>query len=82
MINFVYIGGNTYLPYESIIMLTDYSEPAAKKIVKAAKEQDLLRDFSRGQSKETVAVTRSGFVFVTNMELYEVLGSANSEEKF
>ncbi len=77
MTNFVYIGGNTYLPYESIIMLTDYSEPATKKIVKAAKEQDLLRDYSRGQGKETVAVTRSGFVFVTAKELYEVLEDAN-----
>ncbi len=76
MTNFVYIGGNTYLPYESIIMLTDYSEPATKKIVKAARDKNLLCDYSRGQGKETVAVTRNGFVFITARALYEVVEDA------
>lgn len=71
--NFIYIGGNTYVPYEHIAMLTDYDEPTAKKLVKKAKEEELLYDFSRGQGKETVVLTVQGFVMVTNTELWQTI---------
>lgn len=77
MNNFVWLGGNTYVPYEEILLLTDYGEPQAKKMVKNARELERLMDYSRGQSKETVAVMKTGFVIITPVELYEVLRTHN-----
>lgn len=70
---FVWLGSNTYVPYTDVLMLTDYNQPQTKKIVKKAKEENMLFDYSRGQGKETVCMLKDNTVIVTSAELHEVL---------
>ena len=69
---FVWLGNDTYVPCKNIELLTSYEQPAAKKIVKQAKEEGRLYDFSRGRAKETVALLKSGTVIISPIESYRI----------
>jgi len=78
--DFVWLGNDVYIPYGDITLLTDYYQPAAKKLVKQAKEDGLLMDYSRGQGKETVALLKNGAVITTGVELQRVLNATKDDE--
>lgn len=78
---FVWLGYNTYVPYADVLMLTDYNEPQTKKIVKKAKEENMLFDYSRGNGKATVCVLKDNTVIVTGTNLHEVLRSFEEPEQ-
>lgn len=71
----IWLGESIYVPYTDILMLTEYCEPQTKKIVKKAKEMNMLFDYSRGRSKKTVCMLKDNTVIVTGDELCEVLRS-------
>lgn len=60
--DFVYLGGNNYLPTSNIAMIMGFDEPTAKTLIKKAKDTDAFLDFSRGKSKQTVILTRNNLV--------------------
>jgi regulator of extracellular matrix RemA (YlzA/DUF370 family) len=78
---FVWLGYNTYVPYTDVLLLTDYSEPQTKKIVKKAKEENMLFDYSRGNGKATVCMLKDNTVIVTGTNLQEVLRSFEEPEQ-
>ena len=69
---FVWLGNDTYVPCSNIELITSYEQPTAKKIVKQAKEDGKLYDFSRGRGKETVALFKSGTVIISPIESYRI----------
>lgn len=75
----VWIGTDVYVPYENIEMFTRYGLSATKKLVKQAKEECRLFDYSGGHVKETVALLKSGSVIITPAELLRVLDEVKND---
>ena len=72
---FVWLGGNVYVPYSDITLLTVYGDSQTKKLVNKAKAEDKFIDYSHGRGKETVALLKSGIIIATDVEIVSVLNT-------
>jgi len=71
----IWLGGNVYVPYSDVTLLTVYGDTPTKKLVNKAKAEDKFYDYSHGRGKETIALLKSGIVIATDTDIVNVLNT-------
>ena len=73
LVKFMWIGNEAYIPADKVSLIASYDKSCSKRIVKQAKENNMLIDYSNGEKKESIIVTTDGFVFVSLVETYKIM---------
>ncbi len=80
MKRFVWLGDGVYVPLEKVILIADYDEPQSKKLVKAAKENGKLYDFTRGAKKKSIVLINTGGIIISPYESWQIKESAEDDK--
>ena len=75
----VWIGNNTYINGDLIISITEAKHPLAKKMIKTAKEEGHLLDYTAGGTRESVILFNDGRIILSHMEPYEIVEGLKNE---